>query len=678
MRPIATALAAAAISAVCCPSAFSQSIPIHSNVLPQPSALHFTSSSNIAITPAFSAQITHTSDALQAAVDRAMFRLQNQTGIQFQSRLAQGSQAGTLVVKVDDTSTILPYLGMDESYTLQSDGKTITLQAKTVFGAYRALETFLQMVQPTATGFVIPAFQIEDSPRFVWRGLMLDTGRHFLPTAAILRTLDGMASVKLNVLHFHLSEDQGFRMESKTFPRLHELGSNGNYYTQDEIRQIIAYATARGIRVVPEFDMPGHSSSWLVGYPELGSSSDPARVEKGFGVLDAALDPTRESTYEFLDKFFAEMASIFPDQYFHVGGDESNGRQWSHNPKILAFMKEHKIATTEALQVYFNQRIEALLEKHGKKMVGWDEIQRPGLASEVVVQVWHTAKFLNDGAKEGHHEIYSAPYYLDHARNAAEMYLSDPIPSDSPLNAEEQKKILGGEAAMWAEQVTDASIDSHIWPRAAAVAERFWSPQSVRDVNDMYRRLNLESLRLDALGVQNISGPQRMVRQWYGGMPSPAVLALTETLQPVDFGRRANYQHNTVDTPMTSLADSVGFEPPMHYQFAELMDHYLQGDQEANTKLQTLFQSWIDAVPALDKEAATHPRLNEVKTRRKQLGQLGTLGLQLLKAHNSGTKLSAADTTTAKTELTDISKPNPELVDFVVTAPLLKLLSSVQ
>ena len=182
-------------------------------------------------------------------------------------------------------------------------------------------------------GFVVPAVVIDDQPRFPWRGLMLDAGRHFMPLDTVRQTLDGMEAVKLNVFHWHLSEDQGFRVQSKIFPLLQEKGSDGLYYTQDEIRGILAYARDRGIRVVPEFDMPGHAGAWFVGYPDLASGTGPYHIERKWGVFDPAMDPTRESTYAFIDRFFAEMTALFPDAYFHIGGDECNGKEWDASPR---------------------------------------------------------------------------------------------------------------------------------------------------------------------------------------------------------------------------------------------------------------------------------------------------------------------------------------------------------
>ena len=225
----------------------------------------------------------------------------------------------------------------DESYALvvTSDGARLT--AASPYGVARGIETLAQLVAPAGAGWEIPAVTIEDTPRFPWRGLLLDVCRHFMPVGEVLRTLDGMAAAKLNVLHWHLSEDQGFRVESRVYPKLHELGSDGLFYTQDEVRQVVAYARERGIRVVPEFDVPGHSTAWVVGYPELAAVPGVYAIERRWGVFDPCLDPTREETYRFLDRLFGEMAALFPDPYLHVGGDEVNGVQWDASPRVAAF-----------------------------------------------------------------------------------------------------------------------------------------------------------------------------------------------------------------------------------------------------------------------------------------------------------------------------------------------------
>ena len=242
---------------------------------------------------------------------------------------------------------------------------------------------------------------------------MLDVSRHFEPIDVIERTLDGMAVAKLNVFHWHLSDDQGFRAESKKFPRFTEVASDGLYYTQDQMREVVAYARARGIRVVPEFDMPGHTTSWLLAYPEIGAGEDIKELPQQFGIPEAELDPSNEKTYKFLDEFIGEMAEIFPDEYFHIGGDETAGKGWLANPRIAEFMKKKGFTTPAQLQNYFNTRLLPILTKHGKKMMGWDEILNPELPKDIVVQSWRGADSLAAGAQQGYVGLLSAPYYLD-------------------------------------------------------------------------------------------------------------------------------------------------------------------------------------------------------------------------------------------------------------------------
>ena len=231
---------------------------------------------------------------------------------------------------------------------------------------------------------------------------MIDVGRHFMPLDVLRRNLDGMEAVKLNVFHWHLSENQGFRVESKKLPKLHQKGSDGNYYTQAEIKDLIAYAADRGIRIVPEFDMPGHSTAWFVGYPEIASGPGPYAIERNWGVMDPAMDPTNEKTYKFLETFIGEMTKLFPDKYFHIGGDEVNGKEWDRNSKIQEFMHSHNIKSNAELQAYFNEHVSKIVSKNNKIMVGWDEILQPSLPKNIVIQSWRGPGLSRTGRQTGH------------------------------------------------------------------------------------------------------------------------------------------------------------------------------------------------------------------------------------------------------------------------------------
>ncbi|MFI5235550.1 MAG: beta-N-acetylhexosaminidase, partial [Gemmatimonadales bacterium] len=295
-----------------------------------------------------------TDPRLDRAIDRALTRLGRRTGLTLSHVIAQ-SAAGALVIQATAVGPAVPELSQDESYALVVSPAGVTLNAPTTVGVIRGLETLLQLVSADRLGYFLPAAAIADAPRFKWRGLLLDVGRHFEPVEVVERTLDGMAAVKLNVLHWHLSEDQGFRVESKRYPRLQQFGSDGLYYTQEQIRAVIAYAADRGIRVVPEFDMPGHSSAWFVGYPQYASGAGPYAIERTWGVFDPAFDPTREAVYQFLDGFIGEMSGLFPDAFWHIGGDEVPGTEWKQNARIQGWMKAHGIKDNAALQAHFNR-----------------------------------------------------------------------------------------------------------------------------------------------------------------------------------------------------------------------------------------------------------------------------------------------------------------------------------
>jgi hexosaminidase len=442
------------------------------------------------------------------------------------------------------------------------------------------LQTFLQLVAITPDGFAAPAVSIQDQPRFPWRGLMIDVSRHFIPLPVLKRNLDGMEAVKINVFHWHLSDNQGFRVESHKFPKLQEQGSDSLYYTQDEIRDLIAYAHGRGIRVVPEFDMPGHSTAWFVGYPELASGPGPYQIWQQWGVADPAMDPTNEKTYKFLNDFFAEMAKLFSDQYFHIGGDEVNGKQWDANPQIQEFMKSHNIKNNEGLQAYFSQRVQELVVKHGKTPVGWDEILVPGVPKNIVIQSWRGSEALATAAKEGYRGILSNGYYIDLGWSAARHYAVDPMGGAAAnLTPEEKARILGGEATMWSEYVNWENVDSRIWPRTAAIAERYWSSQSTTDVASMYARMEAESTRLEWLGLTHRTYQRQMVQRMAGSATPEETAALStvaEALEPVkDYEREEDKVPPSNQTPLNRVIDAVHPESEVSRQFSVTVDQFL-------------------------------------------------------------------------------------------------------
>ena len=505
-------------------------------------------------------------------------------------------------------------LGEDESYTLAVTSSSVSLRAPNELGAMHGLETLLQLVEVRDGACVLQAVTIEDAPRFAWRGLHLDVSRHFEPVGVVKRQLDGMAAVKLNVFHWHLSDDQGFRAESKRFPRFTAVASNGEFYTQDQMREVVAYARDRGIRVVPEFDMPGHTTSWLLAYPEYGSGEHITSLPLTFGTPQAELDPSNEATLKMIDALVGEMGAIFPDAYFHIGGDETEGKGWLENPRIAAWMKKKGFAKPADVQAYFNQRLLQILTKHGKKMIGWDEILNPSLPKSIVVQSWRGEASLAAGAQQGYEGILSAPYYLDGQKTSAEMFLADPLPSDTKLTPEQQKLILGGEVCMWAEQLNQETVDSRIWPRTAAIAERFWSPQADRDTADMYRRLRRVSLELEDVGLTHISGPERMRRSIAGDAHPEALDVWASVLEPVSFGERYDGQKTDAYTSLDRLVDAVVADPPSRQEIALEVARVVESPMSPRgrlvaDRLRERFEAWQQASSWVLAQSARTPRL---------------------------------------------------------------------
>jgi hexosaminidase len=575
---------------------------------------------------------------LYPAITRALRRLDDRTGLFFaQATITAQDQDPKSSVVIQTNRPGKVELHEDESYQLTVTSSGIGISAETDLGAMHGLETLLQLVSADETGYYLPAVRINDSPRFPWRGILIDVARHWLPMEVIKRNIDGLAAVKMNVLHLHLTEDQGFRIESKKFPKLHEMGSDGYYYTQDQMREIIQYAGDRGIRVMPEFDLPGHATSWLVGYPELASGPGPYSIERKFGIMEPTIDPTKEETYTFLDSFFAEMAALFPDAYMHIGGDENTGKQWDANPAIQAYMKAKNIKDNHSLQAYFNQRLLKILTKYNKKMVGWDEIFQPELPNSIVIQSWRGKKYLNESARKGFQGILSNGYYLDLIFPTDVHYLNDPAPADAKLTAEQRKLILGGESAIWSEFVTVENIDSRIWPRNAAIAERLWSPEEVKDVNDMYRRLDAISLHLEQLGLTHEKNYAMMLRRLAGGGDITAVKTLIDVIEPVkEYARFKQGIRWTSHSPLTGPADVARPDSRVARTFRALTKHYV-ANPNADTEAQIRYwlNLWQNNHEQLQRNMVQSPVLKQLESLSADLAHISRIGLESLD-HLSG------------------------------------------
>ena len=474
-----------------------------------------------------------------AEASRALRRLDQRVGMFFKQ--------GFITAKDNDPNAILLLevnreaelkLGEDESYHILINDRQIKLSATTDFGAIRGLETLLQMLSADESGYYFPGAEIHDFPRFPWRGLLLDVCLHWMPVDVVKRTLDGMAAVKMNVFHLHFSEDQAFRVESKVFPKLTALGAEGDFYKQEDVKEIIAYASQRGIRVVPEIDVPGHATAMIRAYPELASIPRDYELQRYYGVFDPALDVTKEYTYEFLDKLFGEMARLFPDEYFHIGGDENTGKDWMNSPSIRAYMQKNNIKNVHDLQTEFNKRLLPILTRHGKKVMGWDEILQPGVPKDIIIQSWRGGEPYYESLQQGYTSLLSSGYYIDLIQPTDFHYLVDPAPADAKLTAGQRNLILGGEPTMWTEHTTIETVDSRIWPRTAAIAERLWSDQNVKDVEDMYRRLDIVSLRLEELGSTHLKNKAMLMRRLANGYNTKALEVLVDVIEPLKIYRR--------------------------------------------------------------------------------------------------------------------------------------------
>jgi hexosaminidase len=429
----------------------------------------------------------------------------------------------------------------DEAYDLRVSPGRITVSAATTAGLFYAATTVWQLLTPDgAQGAVaVPQLSIHDAPRFRWRGLMLDSARHYQSPAFIEQLIDWMALHKLNVLHWHLSDDQGWRLEIKKYPKLTQIGAwrtpagaaaaadidpatakprlYGGFYTQDQARAIVAYAAQRNVTIVPEIDMPGHALAAILSYPELasGGPGDP-KIEGDWGVFPYIYN-VDDHTFAVLEDVLSEVMSIFPSRYIHVGGDEAQKDQWKASPVIQARMKALGLTDEDALQSYFIRRIETFLDAHGRRLVGWDEILKGGLPPTATVMSWNGVAGAMAATKAGHDAVLTPQptLYFDHRQSdlpdqppgrvdvigLRHVYDFDPAPST--LTPSERSHILGLQGNLWTEHIrTEERVEAMAFPRAAAVAEVGWSPRSRRNWDGFAARMPAEFDRYRALGLK--------------------------------------------------------------------------------------------------------------------------------------------------------------------------------
>jgi hexosaminidase len=564
----------------------------------------------------------------RAGAERFADLLHRRTGVDVLVRYGGKDRAvAPILVEWQTASPAVQEAVEDESYSLEVTPEGAQLRATSSLGVLHGLETFLECVRRDPHGYSVPSLSIRDRPRFAWRGLLLDSARHFIPVPDLKRILDAMAALKLNVFHWHLTDDQGFRLESKAFPTLIRAGSGGSFYSQEEVRGIVQFARERGIRVVPEFDMPGHTTSWFAAFPNLASTPGPYTVKPGAGLFEATMDPTRPELYQFLDAFFAEIAALFPDEYVHIGGDEVDPAQWRRNAAIQKFMQDRALRDEHALQAYFTRRIAELLARHGKKMIGWDEIINPDLPPDTVVQAWRGTGALADAVRSGSSAILSFGYYLDRLQPASAHYLVDPLDGEvATLQSNERQKILGGEACLWTEYVSAENLDLRLWPRAAAIAERLWSPPEIRDTESMYRRLQAVSLHLELLGVSPHAQRRATLERLAGASSAGALEILLESLAPVRPENRVHDVERSLQQPLSRLVDLAEPESDASRHLAQWVRDW-DGHRE---EISRLLGAWRDNSVMVKPALEASPFLAEAVPLADSVHSLSVAGLEAI------------------------------------------------
>ncbi|HDR2863562.1 TPA: beta-N-acetylhexosaminidase [Enterobacter asburiae] len=737
-------------------------------------------------------------DDLGDAVNRLRQRIALQTGWTLRP---QADKPDKPTIRIDIAKKVKPQPlpDSDESYTLKVDANGVNISANTRFGALRGMETLLQLIQNGPENTAIPWVTIEDAPRFPWRGLLLDSARHFIPLNDIKRQIDGMAAAKLNVLHWHLTDDQGWRFTSKRYPKLTQLASDGQFYTPDQMREIVRYATDRGIRVVPEIDMPGHASAIAVAYPELMSAPGPYEMERHWGVLKPVLDPTKEATYSFAEAMVSELAAIFPDPYLHIGGDEVDDTQWKENAAIQKFMRDNKLADSHALQAYFNRKLETILEKHHRQMVGWDEIFHPDLPKSILIQSWQGQDALGQVAEKGYKGILSTGFYLDQPQSTAYHYRNEIVPqglnnvdvigdNDSPQSwaftlprlkgkpvegsftlvkgdsgwrgfidfagksrravqniewrsddqvtftvdtwmgetrpvvtvgtdtlsgyfllgnarypvsgklldevpkgiapvvpdAAQQANLLGGEAALWAENVVAPVLDIKLWPRTFAVAERLWSAQDVNDTDNMYTRLQaMDSWSTVSVGLQQHSQQQAYFTRLANNGDSLPLLILAQAVEPAQYYTRQHLKFQAGNyhqfEPLNRFADALSAESATVRQMNKWVDRLVSDaeDTESADALRHVFNRWQSNTSDALALSGNNYQLRAIKPVIQEVDKLASIGLRLTDLVARQGTLDDKEIASIQAELDNAAKIQDEVV-IAAVYPLETLLRATR
>ena len=649
---------------------------------------------------------------------RLLERLARLTGERAGATAATGV---AITLSVSESSAPSPALGEDESYRLVVGEGGVVLGARTTGGALRGVETLLQLVRSGPEGWELPACEVSDRPRFAWRGLLLDPARHFLPVAALRRTVEAMAAVKLNVLHLHLSDDQAFRLESRVVPELTAAGSDGRFFTQAELRELVALAADYGIRVVPELDVPGHTTSWLVGRPDLASGPGPHRLRARFGIARDALDPTNEAVYDVVDALLGELADLFPDAFVHVGGDEVRRETWLDNERIAGWMKANGVASPTDLQARFTARVTTLARGHGRRAVGWDEVLHPDVPGDVVVQVWRGGAAVHQAVAEGRDVVVSWPYYLDrhygvdhyHAvdpldgaaaiRAAREALLADPalgrvaqllaphLPTveppegTPPIGGDAAAHVLGGEACLWGELVDEDVLDTRLWPSIAAVADRLWSDAAGHGGGgpaELTDRLEVTTRWVEqATRARPLAGSRAALARVAGRDEAltGALATLAEAVEPAKWYARvgADPRGRTVATPLNRLVDAVPAQSLAARRFTSAAADAATGDEGGWEKVLAAARRWADAAGTVATAPPGNHLLDEARPAVAAVGAIAQAVLLAGSAVAEGRTLTSAEGAQVEQLLEEADRPLGEIV-VVVVEPARRLVAGAR
>lgn len=704
---------------------------------------------------------------------------------------SENAQTTLIKIIVNQGHTVkfqLPQLHQDESYQLTITEQGIEIVAATDFGAIQGLATLNQLFYFAKESKQLPTLVINDMPRFPWRGFMLDSVRHFISLAAVKRQIDGMAAAKLNVFHWHLTDDQGWRIESITHPKLHQVAADGQFYSQAEIKEVVAYAAKLGIRVVPEFDVPGHASAIAVAYPELITEVKRYDMEDGWGVFEPLLDPSKPEVYQFVDAIVMELTQLFPDSYLHIGGDEVHPTQWNNSENVQTFMQANSLTDAHDIQVYFNAKVQKILAKHQRQMMGWDEIYHPDLPKDIMVQSWRGMESLSQIATDGFQGLLSTGFYIDQPQASAFHYRNEPLTQrpnsavelaegdqlqawqftmprlkgsavkgqlvvisrnnyaihayvklnnnhfkkarldrqlalnshdinftidswmgptrgefslDSEngfsgrmlignayypveaqpieqfdyqtvkllpnMTAAAEKNVLGGEATLWTELVTEENLDLRTWPRMFVIAERFWSAKSKNNPDDMYRRLIEVNNYAEHIGLRHLE-------QYQQGMQSLAfvksdiapLLIFAEQLEPASYYTRHHikFQQDLYhqNAPLKRFADYLPVESLTLVQMQLALKQFKAGDKLALQQVIDVLRRWhynFDSVLSLIKQA---PKLTELKQLAVDARTINTLGLTIAQSCLAGVKINGNESARIKSRLHQIHAKGGEVV----------------